>query len=92
MDMTQTATQTYLFDEIADTSISHRERVKSILSSFSEWLIHEELLVRNPTRGIEFPAQQLLAPRELSTDQRYILKELIETEDLRGLGAIWFRV
>ncbi len=83
-DLTQTAVQTYLFREIANTSIGHRERVKSILSSFAEWLINEELLMRNPTRGIEFPAQQLLSPRELSTDQRYILKELIETEDLRG--------
>jgi site-specific recombinase XerD len=64
--------------------VSHRERVKSILSGFSEWLIDEEFLTRNPTRGIEFPAQQLLSPRELSTDQRYILKELIEAEDLRG--------
>src|SRR5260370_26806624 len=72
------------FGEIANTSISHRERVKSILSSSAEWLINEELLMRNPTRGIEFPAQQLLSPRELSTDQRYILKELIETENLRG--------
>jgi site-specific recombinase XerC len=62
----------------------HRERVKSILSGFAEWLIDEGQLTRSPTRGIEFPAQQLLAPRELSTDQRYILKELIETEDLRG--------
>jgi site-specific recombinase XerD len=83
-NLTQTAVQTYLFSEIADTSISHRERVKSILSGFAEWLIDEALLTRNPTRGIEFPAQQLLSPRELSTDQRYILKELIETEDLRG--------
>jgi hypothetical protein len=40
------------------------------------WLIDEAFLTRNHTRGIEFPAQQLLAPRELSTDQRYILKEL----------------
>lgn len=83
-DLTQTAMQAYLFDELAATSISHRERVKSILSSFAEWLINEEFLTRNPTRGIEFPAQQLLAPRELSTDQRYILKELIEATDLRG--------
>jgi site-specific recombinase XerD len=83
-DLTQTAVQTYLFDELTDTSISHRERVKSILNSFVEWLIDEEFLTRNPTRGIEFPAQQLLAPRELSTNQRYILKELIEATDLRG--------
>jgi integrase len=83
-NLTQTAVQLYLFDELANTSVSHRERVKSILSGFAEWLIDEELLTRNPTKGIEFPAQQLLAPRELSTDQRYILKELIEAEDLRG--------
>ena len=83
-DLTQTAVQTYLFGELAGLSVSHGERVKSILSGFAEWLIDEGLLTRNPTRGIEFPAQQLLAPRELSTDQRYILKELIETEDLRG--------
>ncbi|HEY6408828.1 MAG TPA: tyrosine-type recombinase/integrase [Ktedonobacteraceae bacterium] len=83
-DLSQTAVHTYLFGELTTTSISHRERVKSILSSFAEWLIDEELLTRNPTRGIEFPAQQLLAPRELSIDQRYILKELIEATDLRG--------
>ncbi len=83
-DLTETAVQTYLFSKIPNTSVSHRERVKSILSGFAQWLINEELLSRNPTRGIEFPAQQLLAPRELSTDQRYILKELVESENLRG--------
>src|SRR6266568_4912842 len=84
LDLTRTAVQTYLFSELTKTSISHRERVKSILSGFAEWLIDEERLSRNPTRGIEFPAQQLLAPRELSTDQRYILKELLEQEDRRA--------
>jgi site-specific recombinase XerD len=83
-DLTGTAVQTYLLDELSTTSISHRERVKSILSGFADWLIDEEWMTRNPTRGISFPAQQLLAPRELSTDQRYILKELVECEDLRG--------
>jgi site-specific recombinase XerD len=83
-DLTQTAVQTYLLGELAATSISHRERVKSILNGFAGWLIDEELITGNPTRGIEFPSQQLLAPRECSTDQRFILKELIETEDLRG--------
>ena len=84
LDFTQTAVQTYLFGELAGMSVSHRERVKSILSSFAEWLIDEAFITRNPTRGIELPAQQLLAPRELSVDRRYILKELIENEDLRG--------
>ena len=79
LDLTQTAVQTYLFGELTGMSVSHRERVKSILSSFAEWLIDEAFITRNPTRGIEFPAQQLLAPRELETSQCYILKELIES-------------
>ena len=41
-DLTQTAVQIYLFDELAGTSISHHERVKSILSSFAEWLINSD--------------------------------------------------
>lgn len=49
-ELTQTAVQTYLFGELADTSISHRERIKSIVSGFAEWLIGEALLTRNPTR------------------------------------------
>jgi hypothetical protein len=31
-DLTQTAVQAYLFGELAHTSVSHRERVKSILN------------------------------------------------------------
>src|SRR5579859_3155028 len=83
-DLTGTAVRTYLLSMLSNTSISHRERVKSILSGFADWLIDEEQITRNPTRGISFPAQQLLAPRELSTDQRYILKELVERDDRRG--------
>ncbi|HLZ61561.1 MAG TPA: tyrosine-type recombinase/integrase [Ktedonosporobacter sp.] len=82
--LSRTAVGTYLFTELSATSISHRERTKSILSSFADWLIDEGLITRNPTRGISFPAQQLLAPRELSVDQRYVLKELVETEEVRG--------
>ena len=33
LDLTQTAVQTYLFGELTGMSVSHRERVKSILSS-----------------------------------------------------------
>ncbi len=58
--------------------MSHRTRVKSVLSSFCQWLIDEHgLLKRNPTRGLELPAQQLLAPRILSDEQRLILWTLL---------------
>src|SRR5258707_15373685 len=45
----------------------------------------KELLRRNPARGVELPPQPLLAPRELSADQRYVLRGLVERqEDARG--------
>src|SRR5258708_2843915 len=67
-------------------SISHCARVKSAVGAFARWLIEEkELLRRNPARGVELPPQPLLAPRELSADQRYVLRSLVERqEDARG--------
>ncbi len=67
-------------------SVSHRTRVKSVLKQFCQWLIEEkEELKRNPTRGIEIKAQQQLAPRLLTPDQRFVLRSLVEqAEDLRG--------
>jgi site-specific recombinase XerD len=75
--------------EKAGYSVSHRMRVKSVLSSFCQWLIDEHgLLKRNPTHGLELPAQQVLAPRMLSDEQRSILRALVEqAEDLRGGSA-----
>src|SRR5260370_16305263 len=72
--------------EEAGYSVSHRTRVKSILSSFCQWLIDEHgLLKRNPARGLELPVQQVLAPRMLSDEQRLILRALVEqAEDVRG--------
>jgi site-specific recombinase XerD len=72
--------------EEAGYSMSHRTRVKSVLSSFCQWLIDEHgLLKRNPTQGLELPAQQVLAPRMLADEQRSILRILVEqAEDLRG--------
>jgi len=40
----------------------------------------EEDARRNPARRVEIPAQQVLAPRRLSPDQRYVLKNLVERE------------
>src|SRR5436309_15029657 len=72
--------------EEAGYSVSHRTRVKSILSSFCQWLIDEHgLLKSNPTRGLEVPSPQVLALRMLSDEQRSILQTLVaQAEDLRG--------
>lgn len=84
--LTRTAVETYLAHlETEGYSVSHRARVKSAVSGFARWLIDEKgLLRRNPTRGVDIPAQPLLAPRQLSTDQRYVLRELVEEDDARG--------
>jgi site-specific recombinase XerD len=67
-------------------SVSHRTRSKSVVSGFCQWLIDEHnLLKRNPARGIEISAEQILAPRVLKEDQRSILRTLVEhADDLRG--------
>lgn len=84
---TRTALETYLTDlATAGYSVSHRMRVKAVASGFARWLIEEKgLLQRNPARGVEVPAQAALAPRELSPDQRYVLRTLVErADDPRG--------
>ena len=80
--LTRTALETYLKElEGRGYSVSHRSRVKSVASGFAHWLIEDKgLLRRNPTRGVEVPAQALLAPRRLSPDQRYVLKNLVERD------------
>ncbi len=71
-------------------STSHRLRTKSVISGFCVWLIEEKgMLRRNPARGIEIPAQPLLAPRRLSPDQRYALKNLIERDGTIRSAAIF---
>src|SRR6266487_4608320 len=71
-------------------SLNHRARVKSTISSFARWLMEEKgLLQRNPTRGVDLPSQQILAPRQLSEDQGYILRTLVEQEDDRRGAALF---
>lgn len=85
--LTATALQTYLAQLASDGySVSHRARVKAVVSRYSRWLIEEHgLLRRNPARQVSIPAQPLLAPRELSPDQRYVLRNLVERAgDPRG--------
>lgn len=89
-DFTEAALATYL-DELAaqDRSLSTRSRVKVVAGAFARWLVEEQgLLRRNPARRISLPPQPLLAPRELSSDQRLVLRNLVERADsLRGAAV-----
>jgi len=67
-------------------SSSYKKQARAALSGFCRWLQEDhQLLGRNPVRGVSIAAQALLAPRELSEDQRYVIRDLVEREaDLRG--------
>ncbi|MFT3657294.1 MULTISPECIES: tyrosine-type recombinase/integrase [Bacillus] len=84
---TKTAVEIYL-DELEKEGFSgsHRNKVKAAASSFANWLIEEKgILQRNPTKGITIPPRPAMAPRELSHDQRYVLRNIVERHcDLRG--------
>lgn len=85
--LTKTAVEMYLASlEHEGYTLNHRARVKSTISSFARWLVEEKgMLQRNPARDVDLPPQQALAPRQLSEDQRYILRSLVEQEgDRRG--------
>ncbi|MEW5960436.1 MAG: tyrosine-type recombinase/integrase [Chloroflexota bacterium] len=86
---TQTALETYLAQlQAAGYSASHQTLVKAAASGFARWLIEEQgTLQRNPARGVQVPSQPLLAPRVLSEDQRYVLRNLVErSQDVRGMA------
>ncbi|MBA4116295.1 MAG: site-specific integrase [Rubrobacter sp.] len=89
--LTRTAVETYLAELGAlGYSANHRAKVKSAISGFGRWLVEEKgVLRRNPARGVEIPPHQQLAPRILSPDQRYVLKNLIE-RDGGGRSAALF--
>jgi len=85
--LTQTTVKKYLTHlEQEGLSLNHQARVKSTISNFAQFLIEEKgLLQRNPTRGIDLPSAPLLAPRQLSEEQRSLLRTLVEqANDRRG--------
>ncbi|KMM60789.1 MULTISPECIES: tyrosine-type recombinase/integrase [Bacillus] len=84
---TKTAMEMYLREmEDQGYSVRYRNKVKSAASSFANWLIEDKgQLQRNPTKGVAIPAEPLMAPRELTEDQRYVLRNIVERHaDLRG--------
>ena len=88
---TRTAAQVYFAElEEQGLSVSDRARRKAALNGFARWLIEEQgLLQRNPMRAVALPAQPLLAPRELSGDQRFILRSLIERDGAARSAALF---
>ena len=88
--LTHTAVDTYIRElDQEGYSISHRNRVKTVIGSFADFLIEKGMLQKNPTRKIVIPPQPQLAPRILSDDQRYVMKNLIERDGTDRSAAIF---
>jgi len=89
--LTQTAVTIYLEQlQAAGYSRSHCARVKAVISGFARYLIEEHgALRRNPARGLTLPPAAALAPRQLSGDQRFVLRSLVEREGTTRGAAIF---
>jgi site-specific recombinase XerC len=89
--LTVTALDTYLKErEASGVSISHRTRIKTVVGSFARYLIEERgVLRRNPAHSVSVPPQPLYAPRVLDTDQRYVLRSLVERDGSPRSAAIF---
>jgi site-specific recombinase XerD len=88
--LTEAAVKGYM-DHLASIGRAPRTRSKALsaLRRFCRWAQDEGLLRRNPAAYVERPTVVQLAPRELSEDQRYVLKTLVERQGSKRLSAIF---
>ncbi len=88
--LTPTALEDYL-DSLAAAGRAPRTRRKTlaILKVFCRWAMAEGLLTRDPSAAIARPEVVEGAPRELTGEQRRILKVLVEQQGSARLDAIF---
>jgi site-specific recombinase XerD len=88
--LTETAIEGYL-DALAAKGRAPRTRSQAltVLRRFCDWAMTEGMLSRNPANRIARPTVIKTAPRELTEQQRYILKQRIEVEQSPRLTAIF---
>lgn len=88
--VTETAIEGYL-DALAAKGRAPRTRSQAltVLRRFCRWAMAEGLLSRNPAYRIARPTVVTTAPRELTDEQRYVLKQRIEAEESTRLKAIF---
>ena len=88
--LTETAVKGYLDAlTIAGRAPRTRSKALSAIRRFCRWAIEEGLLQRNPAAQIQRPTVASLAPTELTEDQRYIVKTLVEQSDSRRFAAVF---
>ncbi len=88
--LTEAAVKGYL-DALsaADRAPRTRSKALSAIRRFCRWAMDEGLLQRNPAAQIQRPVVASLAPTELTEDQRYVVKTLVEQSGSRRLTAVF---
>ena len=88
--LTETAMKGYL-DQLRSTGRAPRTRSKALsaLRCFGRWAVEEGLLLHNPAAHLERPTVVKMAPTELTEEQRYALKSLVEQNGSRRVAAIF---
>jgi site-specific recombinase XerD len=66
-----------------------RSQVLTVLRRFCRWAMREGYLTHNPANQARRPTIVATAPRELTTGQRYVLKNRVKAEDSLRLSAIF---
>lgn len=88
--LTETAIDAYMRHlETHQRAPRTRSKALSALKCFCRWGIEVGHLRRNPAHAIERPTVVALAPTELTADQRYVLKSLVERAESPRLAAIF---
>ena len=88
--ITETAVNSYM-DHLAANNRAPRTRsqVLTALRRFCRWAIGEGHMTRNPASQIQRPTVVNTAPRELTSEQRYVLRNRVEAEQSQRLSAIF---
>lgn len=88
--LTETAVRGYL-DSLKLVGRAPRTRSKALsgLRRFCQWAMDEGYLRRNPARAMERPTVVAMAPTELSEQQRFVLKQLVEQQATCRFAAIF---
>ena len=66
-----------------------RSQVLTVLRRFCRWAMSEGYLAHNPANQVKRPTIVATAPRELTTGQRYVLRNRVQTEGSLRLSAIF---
>jgi site-specific recombinase XerD len=88
--ITETAVKEYM-NHLKDKnrSPSTRSQALTALRRFCRWAVGEGHLARNPAAAVSRPVVINTAPRELTSEQRYVLKNRVEAEQSLRQSAIF---